>query len=343
VSADRPFADLTLTPAQADGLACVVCGADYLTAKVAHRPVGRSHTGSQVFACTETCLDAFEGLPTAAAGDASTMTTIMERSRSDDHTDQVLSQMAIEATQDRPYWQTEPCPPWCWREHKDSDPPPDRTHFSEWDGEVVMSLVDWTDDVLNPGGRTPKYLGPPILQLHLAQGWRESEPHVVVGPEIGHRRWNVALAEAHHLAEVLVKAADLGDGRIPVPSGSAVSRKARRSKPPRPFWLTAPCPSWCTSDHDCEGSVDDRVHFGDWYVDVPLTLIDVPFEEQGDDIHGQQPQTARVHMEQHVGEIEAHVWLGRGGSREGWNLTLAEARQVAADLTTAIALARSDD
>ncbi|MGH3659979.1 MAG: helix-turn-helix domain-containing protein, partial [Micromonosporaceae bacterium] len=42
-----------LSPAQADGLACVVCGADFLTVAVARRPVGRSGTGSQVFACSE--------------------------------------------------------------------------------------------------------------------------------------------------------------------------------------------------------------------------------------------------------------------------------------------------
>jgi hypothetical protein len=40
-----------LTPSQADGLACVVCGADYLRVRVAHVPVGRSVTGSQVFVC----------------------------------------------------------------------------------------------------------------------------------------------------------------------------------------------------------------------------------------------------------------------------------------------------
>jgi hypothetical protein len=50
--------DITqLTGQQADGLACVVCGADYLTERVAHRPVGRSHTGSQVFACSLSCAD----------------------------------------------------------------------------------------------------------------------------------------------------------------------------------------------------------------------------------------------------------------------------------------------
>lgn len=40
-----------LTAAQADGLACVVCGVNYLTASVNSVPVGRSHTGAQVFAC----------------------------------------------------------------------------------------------------------------------------------------------------------------------------------------------------------------------------------------------------------------------------------------------------
>jgi hypothetical protein len=44
-----------LTPLQADGLACVVCGADYLRVRVPHVPVGRSVTGSRVFACRGCC------------------------------------------------------------------------------------------------------------------------------------------------------------------------------------------------------------------------------------------------------------------------------------------------
>ena len=46
-----------LTPVQADGLACVTCGADYLRVRVPHVPVGRSVTGSQVFACVGYCSD----------------------------------------------------------------------------------------------------------------------------------------------------------------------------------------------------------------------------------------------------------------------------------------------
>jgi len=33
----------------------VRCGVNYLLVAVPHRPVGRSHTGSQVFACSWTC------------------------------------------------------------------------------------------------------------------------------------------------------------------------------------------------------------------------------------------------------------------------------------------------
>jgi excisionase family DNA binding protein len=50
--------DGALTPAQADGLACVVCGRDFLAQPVRMRPVGRSHTGSQIFACSGHAQDA---------------------------------------------------------------------------------------------------------------------------------------------------------------------------------------------------------------------------------------------------------------------------------------------
>lgn len=46
-----------LTPPQADGLACVVCGADYPRVRVPHAPMGRSVTASQVFACVGCCPD----------------------------------------------------------------------------------------------------------------------------------------------------------------------------------------------------------------------------------------------------------------------------------------------
>jgi len=48
-----------LTAAQADGLACVICGLDYLRTRGSRSvPVGRSVTGSQVFACVGRCAEA---------------------------------------------------------------------------------------------------------------------------------------------------------------------------------------------------------------------------------------------------------------------------------------------
>ena len=47
-----------LDPVQADGLACVVCGRDFRTPGSVSVPVGRSHTGSQVFACVGECAAA---------------------------------------------------------------------------------------------------------------------------------------------------------------------------------------------------------------------------------------------------------------------------------------------
>ena len=47
-----------LSPAQADGQACVVCGRRLRGCGLVWLPVGRSHTGSQVFACAVTCAHA---------------------------------------------------------------------------------------------------------------------------------------------------------------------------------------------------------------------------------------------------------------------------------------------
>jgi hypothetical protein len=73
-------------------------------------------------------------------------------------------------------------------------------------------------------------------------------------------------------------------------------------------------------------------------VEVPLTLVDVPFEEQKDDPYDQHPQVATVHLEQHIREVEPHMSLGRCGSREGVHLTLAEAHQLDNELTKAVSI-----
>lgn len=81
----------TLNPAQRDGLACAVCGRDFLIPgrDIPSSPV-TTVDGAQVFACV--------GCWPVAAG--------------------------------APYWQTEPCPAWCREEHRDDDMPDEREHHS---------------------------------------------------------------------------------------------------------------------------------------------------------------------------------------------------------------------
>lgn len=43
---------LDVNASQADGLACIVCGAEYLRVAVPHMPAGWSVNGSQGFTCT---------------------------------------------------------------------------------------------------------------------------------------------------------------------------------------------------------------------------------------------------------------------------------------------------
>jgi hypothetical protein len=61
-----------LSPAQADGLACVICAHDFRIRGSVSVPVGRSHTGSQVFACAASCAQAAAEGPAGAPGEPAT-------------------------------------------------------------------------------------------------------------------------------------------------------------------------------------------------------------------------------------------------------------------------------
>jgi len=61
-----------LSPAQADGLACVICAHDFRIRGSVSVPVGRSHTGSQVFACAASCARAAAEGPAGAPGEPGT-------------------------------------------------------------------------------------------------------------------------------------------------------------------------------------------------------------------------------------------------------------------------------
>ena len=52
-----------LPAAAADGLACVICGRGWRNRGRSAVPVGRSHTGAQVFACAGDCADRAATIP----------------------------------------------------------------------------------------------------------------------------------------------------------------------------------------------------------------------------------------------------------------------------------------
>jgi hypothetical protein len=56
-----------LPEAAADGLACVICGRGQRGRGRSWVPVGRSHTGSQVFACVGDCADQAASIPEVLA------------------------------------------------------------------------------------------------------------------------------------------------------------------------------------------------------------------------------------------------------------------------------------
>jgi len=61
-----------LSPAQADGLACVICARNFRIRGSVSVPVGRSHTGSQVFACVDRCAHAAAERAAGAPGETTT-------------------------------------------------------------------------------------------------------------------------------------------------------------------------------------------------------------------------------------------------------------------------------
>ena len=69
----------------------------------------------------------------------------------------------------RPFWQTEPCPPWCDTTHRDEDYHEDRDHFVHGD-PVGLNL--YRTDLVNGEH------GPGELLVGLTQHYREAEPEV---------------------------------------------------------------------------------------------------------------------------------------------------------------------
>jgi hypothetical protein len=110
---DRVFTGLN--PAQADGLACVHCGIDYLTAGVPRRPVGRSETDSQVFACADVCVDALVTIEAERGQETSVMVAVVSWFAKRDKDREWAARRACQDAADRAAaaLPTPACPDWC--------------------------------------------------------------------------------------------------------------------------------------------------------------------------------------------------------------------------------------
>ena len=74
----------------------------------------------------------------------------------------------------------------------------------------------------------------------------------------------------------------------------------------------------------------------DWTGNVPLVLEDG--QKMGTGL-SYQPQYATVHLVQGAREIEPRIWCGKGETNQGWHMTPAEARELAATLCSATDMA----
>jgi hypothetical protein len=124
------------------------------------------------------------------------------------------------AKSNQPYWQTEPCPPWCWhaldkdKPHEDDDHPEDRRHFSRWQGQVTLTLMP-AHVYLRNNDPKDAYVYPVEAQVYLEQRHREVEPRVGVIVEHLNGRLDteldLTLAEARKLVKRLSKAIALAE------------------------------------------------------------------------------------------------------------------------------------
>jgi hypothetical protein len=104
----------------------------------------------------------------------------------------------------RPYWQDQPCPPWCGMvvPHQDHVRPEDRYHMSPIT-DVTLTLE--AADVLrfpDGTGGTVLEVSPSFITASLVQGWREREARVFL-THAGTHDIELTVAEAAELAEAL--------------------------------------------------------------------------------------------------------------------------------------------
>lgn len=106
-----------------------------------------------------------------------------------------------------PWWQTEPCPSWCFNPHAGEDHYEDRRHFGP-PGDQVPEVVLSVHDPVERIGEAGLYYGPPTLSVELEQHVDSAVPHVRVGIGGAWPVLRMTVAEARSLAAGLTAVCD---------------------------------------------------------------------------------------------------------------------------------------
>lgn len=110
----------------------------------------------------------------------------------------------------RPSWQTAPCPSWCVERHHNHDMPDDRLHWSDWHGVDLTSM-----DMENIGPKDQPDYRTHNASAVLFQHYREAEPRVSLIDDIHDRcaySMHMTLDEAEQLAFHLFELVRQGRG-----------------------------------------------------------------------------------------------------------------------------------
>ncbi|MEU6641264.1 hypothetical protein ABZ863_01800 [Saccharomonospora sp. NPDC046836] len=123
-----------------------------------------------------------------------------------------------------PYWQSGPCPPWCVALHRVQDHPDDRSCWSGWAAHLMLSMYP-VHEVRHEGCPEPLRHEPEVA-VFLRRRYRESEPRVIVEPEVIRPDLpplQLTVAEAQQLGAALIEAATVATGQhIPAPQRPVV-------------------------------------------------------------------------------------------------------------------------
>jgi hypothetical protein len=227
-----------------------------------------------------------------------------------------------------PFWLREPCPAWCQSiAHSNADPYRQRVHVDRG-CSVMLSLM--------PAGELhddsdPEVAGfsPACADVGLRQHYHAAGPHLqfVFDNDAEPR---LTLAEGRTLAALLLAAAGSAGDLAGDTAGA-------------PFWMSGPCPAWCSRGHGDGDHPDDRCHTGAEQC-IALTMADpvkMVICGEGDAGPGRAWEAPRlaVSLEQGWREAEARVCV-RYGDDKYVDLTLAEARELAAGITALLDSAR---